>query len=300
MGSCPKSAPAARQDRRRTGAWGSIRRLSSRCAGPCRRSSGPGEKLPAIGQMGCTGYARIHAASPAARSPWARRPGLPVYRCMGFCPLCSGVEFSAVRTVRLVLPAGPGPGEKSPAIGQVGCTGYARINAGPAARSLHRAASRAPPVPRGLLPARQGALPPAARGSLQPSVPRAASRAHAAGQGRLSPRLRCSPGGSPPRASRGPRRLTPWLRSSGRVAARKQRRAARSRLRRTGSGPASTRRARGARVSPMARCPSPQADSRCPQPPRQAVGARPAPTPKRGCHGPCTKPQPVTAVACTG
>jgi hypothetical protein len=53
--------------------------------------------------------------------------------------------------------------------------------------------------------------------SLRPSVPCAASRAAPAGQGRLPPCLRCSPGGSPPRASRGPRQLTPRLRSSGRL-----------------------------------------------------------------------------------
>ncbi len=238
----------------RTGAWGSIRRLSSRCAWPCRRSSGSGEKLPAIGQMGCTGYARINAAFPAARSARARRPGLPAYRCMG-------LNSPPVLTVRLVLPAVPGPGEKLPAIGQVGCAGYARINAAlppltpPRARARYRRRHVAP--------------------SNRP-VPRAASRAHAAGQGRLSPRLRCSPGGSPPRASRGPRRLTPWLRSSG-----CERRASRGAPLAAACGAFAPGRRRPQAGLPVALRSAPQADRRCTQPPRQPVGAGVAPGAKR-------------------
>ena len=51
--------------------------------------------------MGCTGYARINAASPAARSTRTRRPGLPAYRCKGFCPRCMGLSSPPVLTVRL-------------------------------------------------------------------------------------------------------------------------------------------------------------------------------------------------------
>ena len=88
--------------------------------------------------------------------------------------------------------------------------------------------------------------------------------------------LRCSPGGSPPRASRGPCRLTPWLRSSGRVAAR-------SEARRSQPPAAPSLRAGGARKRACL-WPSAQrrkADSRCMQPPRQAVGASAAPS-RRG------------------
>ena len=175
---------------------------------------------------------------PADRMSWVRRnrPGVwcflrtepAVHWCMGF--LCG---------FRCEDAPGPGP---QPLRSE--CTAFFRPADSPGmdgrARPEPTRGTPRSPAARGLpLPVRRAALRPAALGTAAAPLDRRAPGRATAGAawlsqpsgaprgkprscrrpGPLLPRLRCSPGGSAPRANRGACHLAPWLRSSGRLPA---------------------------------------------------------------------------------
>ena len=97
-------APLPRIGPALTDAGGSIRHLVPR-RDLSRRGTRPGEKLPAIGQVGCAGHARINAA----RRPGTTRldPPAGTARALvyGVLSALHGVEPPSGRMVRLARPA---------------------------------------------------------------------------------------------------------------------------------------------------------------------------------------------------